>query len=1120
MEVSMESNTELQSNETRRTEETEMEEVATSSSKSDLPTPSLRINQQLNKAGGAPTDAERPSDLPRSSPGSESLALPPAAQPPRPSSPKPRSRSPPPPSSESSSGETIMVTSSRPRRRSAVKPEVDPNENASDDSLRLLPVSSSVSRPISGENSARPLRTRDASPSPSGSQGGGGGPAVETKHTLSTSRKSKLSPSPSDDIPKTDRKLSESITAVRGKATRERKSRTQQLVEKEQNPENSEDDLDFLSSSQASTTSTTTSKKRKDRRRSGVPYVDVPAPSRPPARATVKAANARKVAASMPPSTTSSLPPETIEQDKVDEVMLEEEVRKRRKKDHRFEEEADESSARTSPLPFALPASSSQTASPPRLEDTSEAEQPSDLAMINQILAENEDGESSAPSSPLTSVPATSPPRSVVQPEPSPAPPATAASKRRLSPTPPNTDERVEELGDLSSPPKPTATADQGSPKKKARVPKVSVKSVNSPAASTSAFVAAATSKRSKRGASSRATARGTKKVDEEVPKSVETETDKEEELPSSEVEMGNGWGTRPKRRNATQKSLRETSSSEDGEDSGQEEEEEETDSASASESLFRSSPAKKTTKKPRATTSRAKASPRPAPAKKGKKKESEVSESKSKSKDNGKGKPKARENAKLAAVEPGATASSSPSKSALRPTSSFLFDMSQPSTASRKETVEERARDWDVREFDDYVWVHVSKTEEREGFWWIALIKNKLRSERPLSLELFLDENQVILKYCSSRVIDIAEPAPDNLLKFRSTFSPTSLRLTRDTFRDLDTSDTSEQDDLGNAFVNVLQQALERESSFGEDSDSNDSDSLPDPSQLAPSQRSKKGSQRRRDSSSEEEQDEEVEEEKSESEEESMKEKDEVSSFPFYCLAKERNGWWAATCVGYSEGTKPAKGRNGPKQKFKIEFPSGETSHLPRSSLLFSRQKQFSTVQIQETTVEFNPQYLSSAIAFIKKICPEELQLILNEQYSPAQSRNDQFFAGGREREQLAQTSVFGELPSSFIDEFSDTITAWLLPKKGIRPKGSPRYEALTDLERIRYIADVLLPAAIVLNYIDDLVDAEPNLEERARETFKEAGNSSPSQEELDSAMYELAYKALNCRSATKAGK
>lgn len=339
MEARMESNTEVQSTETRRTEETEMEEVATSSSKSDLPTPSLPINQQLNKAGVAPTDAERPSDLPRSSPGSESLALPPAAQPSRPSSPKPRSRSPPPPSSESSSGETIMVTSSRPPRRSAAKPEVDPDENASDDSLRLLPVGS-----ISGENNARSSRTREASPPSSGSQGRGGGSAVETKHTLSTSRKSKLSPSPSDDIPKTDRKLSESITAVRGKATREKKSRTQQLVEKEQNPENSEDDLDFLSSSQASTTSTTTSKKRKDRRRSGVPYVDVPAPSRPPARATVKAANARKVAVSNPPSTTSSLPPETIEQDKMDEVMLEEEVRKRRKKDHRLEEETDESS--------------------------------------------------------------------------------------------------------------------------------------------------------------------------------------------------------------------------------------------------------------------------------------------------------------------------------------------------------------------------------------------------------------------------------------------------------------------------------------------------------------------------------------------------------------------------------------------------------------------------------------------------------------------------------------------------------------------------------------------------------------------------------------------------------
>jgi hypothetical protein len=94
------------------------------------------------------------------------------------------------------------------------------------------------------------------------------------------------------------------------------------------------------------------------------------------------------------------------------------------------------------------------------------------------------------------------------------------------------------------------------------------------------------------------------------------------------------------------------------------------------------------------------------------------------------------------------------------------------------------------------------------------------------------------------------------------------------------------------------------------------------------------------------------------------------------------------------------------------------------------------------------------------------------------------------------------------------------LLPKKGTRPKGSPRYEALPDLEKIRYIADVLLPAAIVLNYIDDLVDDDEPLEEQVRKAFLDEGNSNPTQDEVDIAVYKLAYKALSSRSATKAGQ
>lgn len=216
--------------------------------------------------------------------------------------------------------------------------------------------------------------------------------------------------------------------------------------------------------------------------------------------------------------------------------------------------------------------------------------------------------------------------------------------------------------------------------------------------------------------------------------------------------------------------------------------------------------------------------------------------------------------------------------------------------------------------------------------------------------------------------IVRIAEPLPDNVLKFRSKYSPSSLRFTRDTYRDSNDATPSVKD-LDEAFEAVLSKALQLESSFGEEGDSDDSDALPDPSQLGTSQRSKKGSRNKPKSSSDAEQ----RDDESESEEELLKEQDEVArsvqarllglctievtisrrcscSFPFYCLAKEQGGWWAANCVGYADApaeSNRAKARGASKPKFNIEYPSGHTAVLPRSSLLFSRQKQFARVKV-----------------------------------------------------------------------------------------------------------------------------------------------------------------------------
>lgn len=128
------------------------------------------------------------------------------------------------------------------------------------------------------------------------------------------------------------------------------------------------------------------------------------------------------------------------------------------------------------------------------------------------------------------------------------------------------------------------------------------------------------------------------------------------------------------------------------------------------------------------------------------------------------------------------------------------------------------------------------------------------------------------MLVLSSQAIVPIEEPSPDNLLKFRSRSSASTLRFNRETFRDSPTS-TPDLDELGTAFDAVLEQTLQLESAL--DADSDDSDALPDLSQPVTARPAKELKRKKRTDSSEEEAEVRVD---SESEDELLREKDEVS--------------------------------------------------------------------------------------------------------------------------------------------------------------------------------------------------------------------------------------------------
>lgn len=167
-------------------------------------------------------------------------------------------------------------------------------------------------------------------------------------------------------------------------------------------------------------------------------------------------------------------------------------------------------------------------------------------------------------------------------------------------------------------------------------------------------------------------------------------------------------------------------------------------------------------------------------------------------------------------------------------------------------------------------------------------------------------------------------------------------------------------------------------------------------------------------------------------------------------------------------------------------------------------------------TGLDISKQYIAKLKAFVSNDMVPIYQRVIDETLPMAQSRNDDFHAGGQKRERLATRSMFGELTDDIVEIFHNAISAWASGEgsESGPPQGSARYAALTDSERVQYRTDVLLPIAIIENYVDDR-----RLFDEAEEALKQEGTAAPSDDEIKSRAYAMAEQDLDLRSVTKAG-
>ncbi|ORY50195.1 hypothetical protein BCR35DRAFT_356118 [Leucosporidium creatinivorum] len=469
-----------------------------------------------------------------------------------------------------------------------------------------------------------------------------------------------------------------------------------------------------------------------------------------------------------------------------------------------------------------------------------------------------------------------------------------------------------------------------------------------------------------------------------------------------------------------------------------------------------------------------------------------------------GKGKGKAKEVEKAVKPKPKprqsvATPNSSP-KSALpspskmlfgsQPTSSFVQQLAVKAVAPR-ETPEQRAKGWALGRMDKLVWVRVEKEEVQ--FWWPGDITNALRSERPLKIALLLDDSKEILAFAPSNEVIIAEPDHTNILAFRT---GAKIRFDRELFLENSeaSSDSTPSPEL---FDTILKQAVELEALRGmEDDEEELPSSLPAPRKKGPGSPLKKGSKVETESEEGDPSSEEVEEEEEEEQDELLRDEDESAGFtyPSIVLAKSSRQWWGARLLNYQPPAKGAKGKGGKKAegKFVVEWVDGSVSEVGKEDILTSSQPAFFTVKMGTTHLELPRDYVETLVEFAQDLHPT-YQRIIDEDYPPATSWSDQFYKGGKARDALAKKARFGELRDEHTEALQKEITTWASGADGPRRTGSTRYEELSDAERSRYQADILLPLTVF-----HVIIHEHDFEVKAKDQLFEEGNAIPTEDDI----------------------
>ncbi|GJN88428.1 hypothetical protein Rhopal_001394-T1 [Rhodotorula paludigena] len=702
------------------------------------------------------------------------------------------------------------------------------------------------------------------------------------------------------------------------------------------------------------------------------------------------------------------------------------------------------------------------------------------------------------PSSPLSSLPPSQAERTSPAPAPAAATPPRASPKRTRRARSSAGGSGTAETGEEQDPAPASSEIDNPSPKKKAR---------RASTLPTIKKAAAPVSTEAKK----RATARGKGKAKEQTAevaddgvgsddKAGRAETQpparkgrgrakKDDEVPTPVREAAAEMNRGTRRRKSLRESLRETSPS-----SEMEEEEEEEEDVDEDDSFVEKPAARKRGRPSLAKAKQPVPSPSSSPTKAGK----------ARARQNGKttkGKDKAKEEDDLPAP------TSSPSKTSLLPPPSSFASQILGNDKATPQTSQQRAKGWSLNALPRGrpLWVHIRK-DDQDGFWWPGELAG-FHWEKPLRVKLYLDQENKILEH-SAELVSFEAPSHDDIVTFRN---PTKLAFDRLTFRD--SPDVPSPGD--EVFGRVLETALEKDSAGDDDDD----DLLLPPSSLGQKGAATNGkgrSEATHDSSDESSAASEA--EKTQSDDEEWLRgggEDAGFIFPFICLGRQKGAWWAARAARYEppSPTKSGAPRKNATGRFVLEWTDGSLGRVTRKNLLTSRDKDFFTVNIGETKLDIRKGYFDDLREYCTVHLPPKFQRIISEDFPIAQKYNDDFFAGGARRDQLAQKSAFGEMTPEMLEEVQQAIDDWAsgAANGGDRPTGSQRYEQLGDTERRQYRADVLLSIAVVLNYA-----ADEDLYEKAEEDLKAQGQIEPSDEDIEVEAFKLARSQLELRSAT----